>query len=1308
MKSVLRVLISNKRRFRIVGIVFFVVALFAISATVEWAVLLHHEKNWESVAEEISGRHLREAEQAFVGVQRTARRIATELAQRDVIIENLSDTPTDRFALFPHLARISRLNDVGIEVFDRNAVVIAWEGRSGPHHPHEVRLALEGQLTSYVTPGPIYSQLFVATPVRRNGLVIGAILVRTSIEVNYPLNNKFVGRQGLAQRLGDELGIQILYDFSRNAEPRIDGRYASAILYGIDGTKVGVVSVQRPARSAFLEDLKTQFDKIQAVLLAVLIALVAFIAARQTGQIPSLLLRSVAFTCIIWATRYSLLWIDVPSSIVATGIFDPAYFASKFGGGLAKSIGEMLLTSIALALNTAVVAHGILKKLLETSPWWRPSSKSLRVLTALVCAAGVFFLLRGYAAIIRSAVFDSTLEFNDPKVIVPSFELGMMVLNLFLISFSLIVVVVGITSFVVTLISGRRTETVSWAVTTVVFLGASTLFGMLHPHPLTTTAYRLFFAMGAIVFTLRLHRQVRSRRNILTFSNVFLSLGLSAAFFYPLLDSEVHEKDLSRVRMFASEVLRPVDSWLKFIVDDALKSFTADETLDLLVRGSEADIDKLAFTVWAQSTVSREGHSCLVAFIDSGGTVRSQFSIGGQGVLPSAGSIARNLPLTRVVRVNESGSGINALKTYFGSMPVAVGDRYLGHAVVVAAAQQSLFRGETPAILRSAGQENLEYFYRPITISEYRKGILFTSNNSSFPTNHRMPDDVLERFKDQSVSSVWAFENIDPDTYETYFVPRSSDSDDVIGLSLRDPGIRWYLFNVVKVLVYYGIVVLMMLTGFLVWEWVRGRRYVFTFRDKLLGAMLITALVPIAISAYYGRMFATERLMQTVTQRLQQETATVGSNIQQRLESATGSGNPVTPQIAEQLSSDLSTDFNLYIGNELQVSSRPELYEAGILDSRLSGRAYANVFIRGKRFYVQTERIGLYPYAVGYRPLLGSDGSIVGIVSVPTLFRQDELEEEITQRNAFLFGAFALITLITLVLATTLANRIASPIHRLTEATRRVSQGDLDVTVRMQRSDGEIGELVDSFERMTKDLKHGRENLVRFERELAWKEMAKQVAHEIKNPLTPMKLSLQHLRQTYRDKVQNFDQVFEDVSRTMIEQIESLSRIASEFSHFARMPKARLEECDVNAILSESVHLFEQDGKVQFDLTLDPELPPVHADREELRRAFINIIRNGIQAMDNKGRMVIDTRTMGQKITITIKDHGAGISEEVRGKLFEPNFSTKTDGMGLGLAIVKKTLDDLKGTISVESVKGEGTTVTIVLPASAVRSGTVA
>ncbi|CAG1772961.1 partial Sensor protein ZraS, partial [uncultured bacterium] len=200
-------------------------------------------------------------------------------------------------------------------------------------------------------------------------------------------------------------------------------------------------------------------------------------------------------------------------------------------------------------------------------------------------------------------------------------------------------------------------------------------------------------------------------------------------------------------------------------------------------------------------------------------------------------------------------------------------------------------------------------------------------------------------------------------------------------------------------------------------------------------------------------------------------------------------------------------------------------------------------------------------------------------------------------------------------------------------------------------------------------------------------------------PLTPMKLSIQHLRRTYLDGAPDFPDIMERVTRTTIAQIDALGRIAAEFASFARMPRRVVVACDPGEIVREAVALFRQDTAVRFELQAEGPLPSIQADREELRRACINIIRNGVQAMGGAGVMEVRVSAAPGLVQISFTDHGTGIPDEVKPKLFQPKFSTKTDGMGLGLAIVKKTIDDLGGTITIESTVGKGTTVVIGIPA---------
>ena len=230
---------------------------------------------------------------------------------------------------------------------------------------------------------------------------------------------------------------------------------------------------------------------------------------------------------------------------------------------------------------------------------------------------------------------------------------------------------------------------------------------------------------------------------------------------------------------------------------------------------------------------------------------------------------------------------------------------------------------------------------------------------------------------------------------------------------------------------------------------------------------------------------------------------------------------------------------------------------------------------------------------------------------------------------------------------------------------------------------------------MTKELQKNQNELAELERENAWKEMAKQVAHEIKNPLTPMKLAVQQLIVSYRDKNKNFDSIFEKVSSTILNQIENLSLIASEFSRFARMPNFKLEKIDLLKSINDTINLFT-DEQIKIELKTELKDAYIEADEGQMRRLFINLIRNSIQAESNKVEIDVDPEE--NNFRIYISDNGKGIPENIKDKIFDSSFTTKSKGMGLGLKLAKRFIEGINGSITLADNVAPGTVFKILIP----------
>ncbi len=328
--------------------------------------------------------------------------------------------------------------------------------------------------------------------------------------------------------------------------------------------------------------------------------------------------------------------------------------------------------------------------------------------------------------------------------------------------------------------------------------------------------------------------------------------------------------------------------------------------------------------------------------------------------------------------------------------------------------------------------------------------------------------------------------------------------------------------------------------------------------------------------------------------------------------------------------------------------------------------------------------------------------SLLLVVALPA-GNLDALASQI-RRLGFAIAALALCLALTT--AVLLAGRLARPVHELAQAAGRVAAGDLSGEVKTAGAD-EIGELARTFNGMTSELRASRERLLQAERVAAWREMARRLAHELKNPLFPIQLSIETLRRAFDreegGKTQgeggSFSALFPDASSTILQELGSLRRIIDEFSQFARMPQPKLTPTDLNAVVVQALDLHRPSaGSVRIETALSPGLPLIPADPDLLGRALGNLLRNALEAMPEGGTLRLRTLRRPGTVTVEVEDTGPGLNEEQKTRLFTPYFTTKRGGTGLGLAIVQGIVSDHGGRIEVRGEPGMGTVFTLVLP----------
>ncbi len=310
-------------------------------------------------------------------------------------------------------------------------------------------------------------------------------------------------------------------------------------------------------------------------------------------------------------------------------------------------------------------------------------------------------------------------------------------------------------------------------------------------------------------------------------------------------------------------------------------------------------------------------------------------------------------------------------------------------------------------------------------------------------------------------------------------------------------------------------------------------------------------------------------------------------------------------------------------------------------------------------------------------------------------------ERQEQARWQILFGAAAAAAggvIISWLLGLALARRITRPVTALVEGARHVATGDLEHRIPGHYS-SEVGELVQTFNRMVSDLAGYQLKLVRAERVAAWQEIARRIAHEIKNPLSPIQVSIETMRKAYSSQHAAFPEIFEESTRAILEEVGALKRIVTEFSDFARLPKPSPVRQSLNPIAENAVNLYRgQAGEVEINFEPADDLPDVMIDRELFGQVLSNLLANALRASRAGGRILVETGVAAERVLVRVSDTGAGMSAEVLEKVFTPYFTTHQDGTGLGLAIVQRIVEDHEGAIEIESTEGSGTAVTVWLP----------
>ncbi|HUR67211.1 MAG TPA: ATP-binding protein, partial [Chitinophagaceae bacterium] len=404
--------------------------------------------------------------------------------------------------------------------------------------------------------------------------------------------------------------------------------------------------------------------------------------------------------------------------------------------------------------------------------------------------------------------------------------------------------------------------------------------------------------------------------------------------------------------------------------------------------------------------------------------------------------------------------------------------------------------------------------------------------------------------------------------------------------------------------------------------------------------------------------------------------------------------------LVNEVSDIHGVDVNVYdLKGNLQVSSQANVYTKGVLGKKIDPVAFYHLDRLRHVQHSQNEKIGNFSYLSIYSPVRDQDKRVYAYINIPYFTSKPELEQEISNFLVTIINLNAFIFLVAGLIALLITNRITRSFAVISDKMREVNLGRHNEQITWNRND-EIGELVQEYNKMVTKLGQSADALAKSEREGAWREMARQVAHEIKNPLTPMKLSIQYLQKAIHNNQDNVKELSANVANTLVEQIDHLSKIAADFSQFANIGNTHVEVFDLHEVIRSLKALYESDPNVEVAWYPLNDKVMMDADKTQMNRLFTNLFANAVQACkdDEVCRIIVEEKKEGDSIIISIKDNGEGIPVEMQDKIFVPNFTTKSSGTGLGLAMCQGIAEQAKGKIWFDTELGIGTTFYVELP----------
>ncbi|MFA7288044.1 MAG: HAMP domain-containing sensor histidine kinase [Melioribacteraceae bacterium] len=1164
---------------------------------------------------------------------------------------------------------------ISIEVYDSNNKLVRWSNQN-IHNDSLLTKLNHGLFVS--SDERFFYFSYSDSLIYKDNLY--RIIASLPIEKKYQFKGIYYENNNLSEILSKKEGVKVSINFSTNESLKTDGRVHAFIYYDTNKNAVCAFSFEKPFLDIELEYVSSIIESIRIIITFIILFFV-FYGYKNLYLGESSETKKIFYLFVILLLLRILLFVlEIPAIFIKSSISDPVNFSSKFGYGLVSTPLELFLTLVLFTFFIYRTFRYLTGNLLATTVCVNKSEINfnyLKLSAIIIGSLFVLFSLRGLGASVKSIIFDSSIRYFKDFSLVPNLPQLLMLINLLMLGYSVFCFSTYIIFASIRYIKQRWGSKYFTFGYFLVFQLIGWLYDYFQKDPQGTSFIRFLFISLSFLIALFIFNKkelIKTAYLYIGFSASIISVSL-LGYYNSLLEKE-------SLKLTVQQFFDKDESITEFFVFKTIQ----DIKTNLFENNGNSEIKNyspLAFNFWSKSFLYSESIPSSIDFYDSTGSY-----IGGFSTIPESNdtnsiftnNINEEIKISREISPftnNKLISGISEVKLNSIKKILVKIEAYYQLSNLINNPFPDFLKITQTGILSAADSKRLH-------VLEIGEGSLVSSiGDDIFGEN-----DIVELTNSSfnSFNEAWAELNTNSKDF-VFFIQKDKYHDHFIaaGMEIRDISLQ--LFDFFKVFLVHALLLSLI---FIFTALILNRKKIsqlFTFKINLTISFLIISIIPLLIMAIYFRNVTEEKNRELVIYKLGKR----ADQVFKYLDNYYNSSSANFAIINAKAKADLGVNYNIYEESKLLYSSNPNYYQSGVLSSNLNSTIYYELIGNRKNEILVNNEIENYKYQ-SYFVRYNLQGKEL-IFEVNDLFNTITVPYSDIEMDIFLFSSYSLAVILIIIISTLLAKQLSKPINKLVSATKGLAAGDFSVHVDHDRND-ELKDLINGFNQMVKDLQDSQIKLSQLERETAWKEMARQVAHEIKNPLTPMKLSVQQLVASYEEKSPKFDSIFSKVTSILLNQIEILKNIASEFSNFARMPLYQIEEIELTDIIRNAIDLFAE-SKLSISFN-ESKSVLIKGDKQQLTRIFVNLIRNSIES--GATNITINESIINNIVEILVKDNGKGIDEMIVPKIFDENFSTKSSGMGLGLYMAKNYLIYLKGNIIIEETSITGTTFKITIP----------